>query len=143
MGRSGSKKSLKKTVVARGTFGREFVVIPGLINKQAVEVFTYGQCHALALEIHKETGWEIAAFVDKDNDFYHIFNISDQKEIVDIFGRNKVSKYREVSPLIDDDFRGIVRNLDPKIVASYGPRNDWLKPDLELAKKFVQAVIKN
>jgi hypothetical protein len=140
MGRSGGQN---KKLVAKATFGREFLVTPGVINKQAIEVFTYGQCHALALEIHKETGWEIAAFVDKDNDFYHVFNISDQKEIVDIFGRNKLVNYKKISPLIDEDFKGVVRNLDPELVAKYGPENDWLEPDLALAQKFVQAVIKN
>lgn len=40
--------------------GRQTAVTPGVLDENAQDTFTHGQCHALAKAIHQRTGWPIA-----------------------------------------------------------------------------------
>lgn len=40
----------------------------GVIDEEAEKVFTRGQCHSLALALHRQTGWPIIGFIDRYDD---------------------------------------------------------------------------
>lgn len=129
-----------KQIKIKGVFGQEFLVEPGVINKEAEQAFLYGQCHALALAIHKKTGWEIAGALDNEKDLFHLFNIKEDQAI-DITGIYPLKDY-PYSPHLNGDVYYLRRRLKPDDVENYGLEDDWIKGDHQAAKLFVDPLLK-
>jgi len=70
--------------------------------------YTYGQCHALALALHRHSGWRLAGCNwsdDQDSVPGHIFVVDDDDRGVDIHGSHP--RGRHPDPGIDSDWRPI------------------------------------
>lgn len=137
MGRSG------RTFKATAAWGQTYRVRPGVIDQNAKDLFSYGHCHSLALAVYKKTGFEIAGFLDKEFDIFHLFNITDKGKALDIEGLSDLSDYEKAAIENDEDFIGIARQINPDVVEKFGPKNDWIEIDLELAYMFVDSLLKS
>lgn len=42
-------------------WGNKVECVPGVIDDAAIEAFSYGHCHVLALALHEATGWPLVA----------------------------------------------------------------------------------
>jgi hypothetical protein len=56
-----------------GTHWDEYTLTPGVLDYDAMGAFTTGQCHALALEVHRITGWELWGL-------WEYYNLQDHEE---------------------------------------------------------------
>ena len=140
-GGGSTRRSQKvETITIKGTFDRDFPVTPGVIDEAAEEAFMSGQCHALAYEVHKRTGWEIAGLLDVEKDVFHLFNITPEGKAVDIMGSVDHKEYH-TQEHFDGDARYMRRRIKPETVETMGPETDWVKPDFDSARLFVDAVV--
>lgn len=68
-------------------------------DRETQAYFTEGQCHALAYEVHKLTGWTIAMLSDlpvgSPDYMGHIFNIDSDGMAIDIKGRRSLETLKE------------------------------------------------
>lgn len=112
----------------------------GEIDHTAIEVFTMGQCHALALALNQRTQWEIAGIYSEDD----MANPSDERTPKHVIC---------VSPYGFVDIEGIganVRWMKPgyeiysiprKTVLDFENR-DYIRPNLIVAESFVDPVLR-
>lgn len=76
----------------------------GRIDHKAEHAFTRGQCHALALALHRLTGWELYGLYDSDYDFEcgetpaHVVVRMPNGDYLDIEGNNALENWRESWP---------------------------------------------
>jgi hypothetical protein len=75
----------------------ELTIEPGLLDEVALEAYKNGQCLALALAIHDQTGWPLMLLVQgkkqslqkvKMDDFIHALVRAPDGSYVDIYGNN-------------------------------------------------------
>lgn len=80
----------------------------GVLDKKAEYVFTAGQCHSLALALHKLTGWEIRGFgVGPYNEPHHCaVYCPELKRYVDIDGDWVVPRWKDTGSLTREKIRG-------------------------------------
>lgn len=112
----------------------DYTVDPGVINSASKGAFTTGQCHALALELHRRTGWELYGYFgyrDKDTPG-HVVVRHPEGYIIDITGilpsSNSWNRSYTLQPVKRED------------VLRYH-LYDYRKPNLEAASLFVDAVL--
>lgn len=111
------------------------LVTPGVIDAAAHAAFSSGQCHALAVALHDQTGWPLRAIEDDDTDIVHVYVETPDGAALDIAGvhRNRdeyVSAWGSYDEPIDRE-----QLLD--LVDSGG----WREPNLEAAASFVPTVL--
>lgn len=57
--------------------------------------FTCGDCHILALRLHRLTGWELATFADANgHPIMHAFVIHPDGDAVDVDGKRDIEAFR-------------------------------------------------
>jgi hypothetical protein len=56
--------------------------------------FSYGDCHILAMRIHRLTGWPIATFCDSCGPHTHAFVRHPDGDIVDVNGKQTEQEFR-------------------------------------------------
>lgn len=120
----------------KGWFGASPTEVKaGVIDQQAVRVFTSGQCHALALEIHKRTGWELyGAFTEEELETGdtpgHTLVKAPDGEFIDIEGIGAGERWqrKELVPVSEKDVLGF-------------DKLNYLPPNREVAALFVDAVL--
>jgi hypothetical protein len=56
----------------------EMTLEAGEVNSLASTVFMNGQCHSLALAIHRLTGWPMLGLLDREKDIMHVIVQSPQ-----------------------------------------------------------------
>src|ERR1035437_6030934 len=107
------------------------------IDNDAVEEFTCGQCHALALAIHEETKLPLAGiWRDKYEDWEleptpdHVVVVLPDSRLLDIEG-----------PGAENRWVGAVRPFTPEEVMDF-QKFDYHAPDMGNAKRYAQAVLK-
>lgn len=110
-------------------------LIPGKIDSNAKWAFTAGQCHALALALHEQTGWQIVAI--KGGVFGGIPHVvcrrSTDNQLVDITGVIDPEQWgEETIDLIPDDVL-----LKTPILRQCG----YLEPDIKAARCFVKPLL--
>lgn len=68
-------------------------------DEDVISYFVNGQCHALAYELHKITGWTLALISDQpvgSPDYMgHIFNIDSDGMAIDIKGRREIEELKD------------------------------------------------
>ena len=129
-------------------FPVEMEIPKGKITKDVETVFTQGQCHALALALHDETGWPLAgAFrigVDLDDD---------DEIIYDAYGRIRSTPTHVVvlSPYGPVDIKGIrdsFKCIEKKVIpiskehVMFFEEIDYLEPNLAVAQEYVKPVLR-
>jgi hypothetical protein len=76
----------------------------GRIDHNAEYAFTRGQCHALALALHRLTGWELYGLYNSDWAFEngetpeHVVVLMPNGDYLDINGNNALENWRESWP---------------------------------------------
>ena len=124
-------------------WGRRTLVIDdqgfGVIDSEAEIVFTRGQCHALALALHKLTGWPIkgASYYrcsSWESPSHCLVYWRERRVYVDIEGAKKHPCIERTKLVVSH------RRLSPKRV-KYG-LNWYKEPDLAAAMPFAKAILK-
>lgn len=115
---------------------RVHTVTPGVIDDRALAAFLQGQCHALALALHEETGWPIRWIESDDGEPNHCFVITPDEHALDIAGRHDLDEMTEAwgawpEDVTAEDLRALPRG-----------QGGWRIPDVEAARAFVPAVLK-
>jgi hypothetical protein len=114
---------------------RAIAVTPGVLDERAIAAFGRGQCHALALALHDETGWPLRVLEDEEADAVHVFVITPEGKALDAGGCLGLEEFREVwmAEYLEDYSR--------ERVAQMHHWGGWREPDLETARTFVPAVL--
>ena len=116
----------------------------GVIDQRAIDAFTRGQCHALALALNKTQGWElyglypIGAYDNYPLDIdsgdltpSHVIVRSDAGEYIDIMGVGADCRWTHRTELVP---------IQRKHVLRY-EKIDYLEPNMDVAKKFVEPLL--
>jgi hypothetical protein len=110
----------------------------GVLNDGALDAFTHGQCHALALVIHQLTGWIIkGASWDKGNDDspnHCVAYWRERRAYVDIAGAQKRVKIGR------DKLHISHRRLSAIQVQRL---RNYVKADLDAALPFAKTILRN
>ena len=102
-------------------------------------VFTNGQCHGLAVALHELTGWPLFGLYrlpsygwwdNRSKVTTHVVVEHPTGAVVDINGLRPVRFGEGMRPTTANALLG-------------GPKKDWLKPNMVLARHFAQIVIRN
>jgi hypothetical protein len=109
----------------------QYTVYPGIIDNEAIGAFTTGQCHALALEIHERTGWELCGFFgyyEDDDSPGHVGVCTPEGYVVDVQGIGAEVRWKgkKIKPVSEEDVSNFVY---------------YAKPQREAARLFVDAVL--
>lgn len=109
----------------------------GKIDNAAREVFMNGQCHSLALAIHKLKGWDIYGITDSDGDFIHIL-VSSPKGYLDINGLDAHSKFIKQWGASVNSIDNLKALKPVDILNIHG----YFKANPKKAESFAKAIIK-
>ncbi|WP_439377855.1 hypothetical protein [Amycolatopsis lexingtonensis] len=114
----------------------EFDITPGVIDSDAVYAFENGQCHALAIALHEETGWPLVqvgvgrmyAGVPS-----HWMVETPAGDLLDI---NGVSSYEDTASQW-----GAMEPGSVELAWALYESGDYREPNVEAARMFVSAVL--
>lgn len=128
-------------------WGAKTEIPKGKITKKVEAVFTMGQCHALALALHEETGWPLAGTfrigvdLDDDNEVIYAPNGTIQRTPSHVV---VLSPYGPVDIKgISDSFQGIERIIPiSKEHVMHFKEIDYLEPNLAVAQEYVKPVLR-
>jgi hypothetical protein len=119
--------------------GNEYEVsAEGIIDHEAREAFTRGQCHSLALALHRLAGWELYGLYKPSELRYggtpsHTVVRSPDGEYIDINGNNAL-----------EDWRGYYPAATPKAVTEAQVLEfehiDYVTPDIAAAMPFAKTL---
>lgn len=109
----------------------------GIIDQAAREAFTQGQCHALAREINRMTGWEMVGIGDSPDSPAHVVTLCPQLgKYVDIYGATWLDDLIQRSGWYRD---GITApHLTPRQIHSL---RGYIAPNLRAAAPFAKTVL--
>lgn len=104
----------------------------GLLDEDARYAFTQGQCHALAMAVHEDTGWPIVAW-----SFWRYGDVPDHYlvktpdgQLLDIKGTHD-----------QGDLNGRTWETDVETMRSFVVPGCYVEPNLPVAKTFVGEVL--
>lgn len=129
-------------------WGAKTEIPKGKITKKVEEVFTRGQCHALALALHEETGWPLAGTfrigvdLDDDNEVIYAPNGTIRRTPSHVV---VLSPYGPVDIKgIRDSFEGVENRIIPisKEHVMHFKEIDYLEPNLAVAQEYVKPVLR-
>ena len=91
------------TVTVKLPFGSRPINTEGIIDYDAEYAFTRGQCHSLALALHRLTGWQLYGLYKPNELRYgrtpsHTVVRSPDGEYIDIGGNTALEDWREYYP---------------------------------------------
>ena len=115
----------------------------GVIDRDATRVFLSGQCHSLALALHRLTGWQIVGLYGWDDEFPltpgHVVVRDEQGEYVDVEGRGALTRYekRIARGLKRDKVQ--VRDIEPE---EYDMLEGYFAAQPDLAMPFAKTVLR-
>jgi hypothetical protein len=105
------------------------------INQDAVDQFTCGQCHALALAIHEKTGLPLAGI------WRHDYNPEHSTPCHVVVQHPKGTLIDIQGPGAEDRWEGIVQSMDVEVVRDLSNR-DYSTPRMDEAEPYANAVLK-
>jgi hypothetical protein len=116
-------------------FGKCYAVSrEGIIDHDAKQAFTRGQCHALALALHRLTGWQLYGLyrpheLRRGTTPSHTVVRTPDGEYIDINGNNALEEWRKY-----------YHEAEPKAVTEAQvlafEEDDYCKPDIKAAMPF-------
>lgn len=129
-----------RRVTVAGSWNSQHTITPGVLDDAAFAAFTQGQCHALALAIHEETGWPTYGCEDGEGDLEHLVVKTPDGRILDISGAHQLEDFLELEhhSCPDPDF---LVELDPEGVRALGEEPDWRAPEVDVARSFVRPLL--
>ncbi len=123
-------------VLLAGPEGRMLPVVAGRADALASHAYLNGQCHALALALHAETGWPLAAVTGIGGEVIHVavrdpvsgavLDISGPAADADALQRLGGAEIHEISRAETESLEGAFH---------------WARPDVRTAATFVSAVL--
>lgn len=121
-------------MVVAGTFHRTYLLTPGELDEAAIACFSTGQCHAMALALHRLTDWQIVAITDEDDEVNHLAVRTPSGRILDIAGAHDPEALEEawdgqIVPMSEADALALERT------------GVWRRPDIETASSLADAVL--
>lgn len=136
----------QSTIPVEGINGAGWDLIPGLIDHNAKQAFTNGQCHALALALHQQTKWPLIwttfqtcnhRLCSQDQDAYchpdHVLVKTPKETYLDILGEHSLESlqkiYKEVGSLSTSRLEHLISI------------EHFIEPDHQAANTFVDAVL--
>lgn len=115
-----------------GATDRAYVVGCGLLDQRAVLAFSQGQCHALALVLREESGWDLVAIEGADGTIQHVCVRRPDGKLVDVRGAHQPETLVAAGRVLDVD-QAFVGDL----VANHG----WAPPAVAEAKRWAEEVL--
>lgn len=115
-----------------GAADRLYCVARGVRDDRARLAFREGQCHALALTLHQQTGWDLVA-IENDGVCEHITVRHPDGHLIDILGGHP-----DGLPGSEDS---VEREIDQSYIDELVAEGDWSPPDLEAAGAWVGGVL--
>jgi hypothetical protein len=109
-----------------------FVVEPGVLDERARLAFGTGQCHGLALAVHRQFGWQLVAVDDAAGTCMHVCVRRPDGRLVDANGAHATEDFES-----GNTFRDIGENSVDDLVE----HEDWAEPEVEKAAAWVDAII--
>jgi hypothetical protein len=131
-------------------------IVPGRLDDDAIHTYTHGQCHALALAVHEETGWPIewagrpVCVFDEDcppEDWPdgtcpcqvdHVVVRRPDGLLLDAHGPR--TDLDVLSDTLDPGV-AVLRPADPDRVRELHTAFDWQTPDMGTARTFVRQLL--
>jgi hypothetical protein len=113
----------------------------GVIDDVAVEAFRRGQCHALAIALHKLTGWTIKGLGRRDEQdapdspAHCVVYCPALRTYVDIGGKVSRGYYNK-----NRGWKVLNRNVAPRQVRKF---RLYLKPNVEAAIPFAKSILRD
>lgn len=111
------------------------LVTPGVIDDAAHAAFSSGQCHALALTVHEQTGWPLRAIEDDDADIVHVYIETPDGRALDIAGVH-ANRDEYVASWGSYD-----EPVDREHVLDLVDSGGWRVPNVDIAKTFVPSLL--
>ena len=117
---------------------------PGVIDENAREAFTLGQCHALALGIHELTGWEMGGLgwscqecgCEEEGCYCEADYLPGHVVVKDPDGN-----FVDVNGTPEDHWGDDFRPLDRETLTEHYPGNGYMTPDLDAGRAFAPVVL--
>lgn len=113
-----------------GAEHRTFHLAPGVLDEPARACLLQGQCHALALALHEQTGWPIRAVVDEQDDIRHLVVEAPDGRLLDASGAHPRQAMAEA-------WEAEIAPLDAERARGLEAEGTWRAPALELARSMV------
>jgi hypothetical protein len=110
-------------------------VTPGKIDANACEVYSFGQCHALALALHQETSYPIVACLSEEGNPDHYAVQLPDGRILDIEGAKEAEEVLEYGETLKPyTSKELERDVEKYQLNS---------PNLEVARSFVEPLLES
>lgn len=109
-----------------------FIVEPGVLDERARLAFGTGQCHGLAIALHRRFGWQLVAVDDATGSCVHVCVRRSDGRLIDANGAHA-----------PDDFAAgtTYRDINEALVDDLVEHEDWAVPEVEKAAAWVDAII--
>ena len=118
----------------RGPSNEVFLLEKGELDQRAWLAFIYGQCHGLALAVHRRTGWPLVAVVDHDGVCEHICVRRPDGQIIDVTGAH-------TSEEMGSARGGTTHDISVDYIDDLQAHHGWARPEPDLAGAWVDSVL--
>jgi hypothetical protein len=109
-----------------------FIVEPGVLDERARLAFGTGQCHGLAIALHRRCGWQLVAVDDATGTCVHVCVRRPDGRLIDANGAHAPEDFEP-----DTTYR----DIDEDSVDDLVEHEDWAVPEAEKAAAWVDAII--
>lgn len=123
-----------RAVEVPGTEHRIYRLRPGVLDETAVACFSQGQCHALAMALHEETGWPLVVVADWLEQVDHVAVRTPEGRIIDGAGVHDPDAFAEA-------WDGDVLEVSAQRLRELTASATWREPALDVARTMVAAVL--
>jgi hypothetical protein len=124
---------MSELAALHGSTDRLYVVERGVRDQCATLAFVEGQCHGLALALHRRKGWPLVAIDNADGDCVHVCVRDPDGRLVDIRGFHLAGTI----PIGNGHH---IREVNEAYVAGLTERG-WSAPDRDAAEAWVDGVL--
>jgi hypothetical protein len=125
------------TVQLRGPSNIMFILETGKLDDRARLAFGAGQCHGLALALHRRTGWPMVAVHRADGTCIHITVRRPDGLLVDVTGAHTREDIEAESPGCS------LRDITDDGISELMQNEGWAPPEVDQADAWTEAVLTN
>lgn len=114
-----------------------FRLEPGVLDRRAMLAFSTGQCHGLALALHRRTGWPLVAVDDREGVCVHVAVRRDDGYLLDATGAHSDEQLLAARP------GGTIRATDRKTILQLSASAEWAPPAEAAAEAWVDVILRH